>query len=172
MTRLVLRAIRCAVAIGTASSAFIPAAARAQSRDVVALASSDAELATWAKAIEVSGLAEMLRGRGPFTVLAPSDDAFARLQPGQLDRLMADRDKLRRVVLYHVIEGRWTVADLAKLTSARTLAGIDAPVSGGARVRIGNGRVDRPNLAASNGLVHVVDAVLSPPGTQVSSRYR
>ena len=153
--------------IATAAAAVITLAAaqtaRAQDRDIVETAVAAGSFTTLAKALTAAGLVETLKGQGPFTVFAPTDEAFAKLPPGALDKLLADRAALRRVLLYHVVPGRVPAAEVVKLTSAKTAAGPSARVMvhGGAPM-IDNANVVKTDVMASNGVIHVIDAVLMP----------
>jgi uncharacterized surface protein with fasciclin (FAS1) repeats len=154
--------------IATAAAAVLTLAAartaRAQDQDIVETAVAAGSFTTLAKALTAAGLVETLKGTGPFTVFAPTDEAFARLPAGALDRLLADKAQLRRVLLYHVVPGRVTAAEVVKLTSAKTAAGPSARVmvhGGGAMIDGAN--VVKADVAASNGIIHVIDAVLMPP---------
>jgi uncharacterized surface protein with fasciclin (FAS1) repeats len=120
---------------------------------------------TLVAAVKVAGLMDALKGSGPFTVFAPSDEAFAKLPPGTLENLLKpeNKDKLRKVLTYHVVAGRVTAKDVVKLDSAKTLEGgsltIHADDQG---VVVNNARVTTTDIAASNGVIHVIDTVLLP----------
>lgn len=153
-----------AVAIGT--SAMAQGGAQDGDRDVVALAEQDGEFGTLVEAIEAAGLTDALRGDGPFTVFAPTDEAFEALPEGALDQLMAEenRDQLAALLAYHVVPGQVGSQDLeGQRGMARTAAGSEALIDAtGDEVRINQARVVRPDLAASNGVVHAIDAVVLP----------
>jgi uncharacterized surface protein with fasciclin (FAS1) repeats len=154
--------------IVTAAAAAVTLAAaqpaRAQDRDIVETAVAAGSFTTLAKALTAAGLVETLKGAGPFTVFAPTDEAFAKLPAGALDKLLADRAQLRRVLLYHVVPGRVPAAEVVKLTSAKTAAGPSAKVMmHGAAPMIDGANVVKTDVAASNGIIHVIDAVLMPP---------
>ncbi len=154
-----------------ASSAVVaiaaPTAVRAQDKDVVETAVAAGSYKMFAKAVADAGLTETLKGPGPFTVLAPSDDAFAKLPKDKLDALMKDKAALRNVLLYHVIAGKLTAADFAKLNGKgrKTVEGSDARVMMmGTTVMIGSGNITQADIMAKNGIVHGIDTVLLPPG--------
>jgi uncharacterized surface protein with fasciclin (FAS1) repeats len=152
--------------LASSTLAFAPAAAHAQtmSPDVVDTAVQAGNFTTLAKALDAAGLVDTLKGPGPFTVFAPTDAAFAKLPAGTLDMLLADPDTLRSVLTYHVIPGRVTAADAAKLQSATTVEGEDVSIStndGG--VQIDDANVTQPDVMASNGIMHVIDTVILPP---------
>ena len=120
---------------------------------------------TLAKALTAAGLIDTLKGAGPFTVFAPTDDAFAKLPAGTLDGLLKDIPKLTAILKYHVLTGKVAAADVVKLDgkTATTLNGADLKVStkGGVK-RNGEVNVTKTDIAASSGLIHVIDAVLLP----------
>ena len=122
---------------------------------------------TLVSALKSAGLADMLMQSGEYTVFAPTDEAFAKLPPGTVDMLMRpeNHDKLRALLQYHVIPGRVDAAHLMKMSSAKTASGQTLTLmnmSDG--VMVGNAHVIKANVPASNGLVHVIDTVLMPPG--------
>lgn len=136
----------------------------AQQQDIVGTAVAAGSFTTLAKALTEAGLVETLQGAGPFTVFAPTDEAFAKLPAGALDKLLADKAALRQVLLYHVVPGRVMAADVVKLTSAKTAAGPSARVrTMNGNVMIDGARVVRTDVAATNGVIHVIDSVIMPP---------
>ncbi len=164
MTTLIRRCIlRSAIAIASVA-AVAPAAgaARAQS-NIVQTAAAAGHFKTLLTLAEQAGLAGTLEGRGPFTVFAPTDAAFAKLPKSTLAALARDRAKLRAVLLYHVVKGKLTAAKLMKLHSVQTLNGTRLPVrvSHGV-VTVGGVRVIKANIPASNGVIHVIGSVLIP----------
>jgi uncharacterized surface protein with fasciclin (FAS1) repeats len=131
--------------------------------DIVETAVAAGSFNTLAKAIEAAGLVETLKGEGPFTVFAPTDEAFAKLPAGTLDALLADRERLTKVLTYHVVPGRITSAEVAGLESANTVNGKTLRVAAkDGAVRIDDATVTQADIAASNGVIHVIDAVLLP----------
>jgi uncharacterized surface protein with fasciclin (FAS1) repeats len=157
------------IALATALLAPGPLAAQAAQGyqaprgDIVETAAAAGSFNTLATALEAAGLTETLKGEGPFTVFAPTDEAFAKLPAGALDSLLADKEKLTRVLTYHVVSGKVTAADVAGLSSAATLNGKELPVEAkeGA-VRVGEATVTQADIPASNGVIHVIDTVLLP----------
>jgi transforming growth factor-beta-induced protein len=132
--------------------------------DIVDTATNAGNFTTLATALQAAGLVDTLKGPGPFTVFAPTDAAFAKLPAGTLESLLADPDKLRAVLTYHVVSGKLTSGDVAKLPSARTVEGEDVAIStSDGSVHIGSATVTTPDVMASNGVIHVIDAVLLPP---------
>ncbi len=120
---------------------------------------------TLVAALQAAGLVETLQGKGPFTVFAPSDAAFAKLPPGTVEALLADRDKLAAILTYHVVPGKVMAADIVKANGARpaTVNGqmVDVVVRDG-RVYVNGAQVVTADVAASNGVIHVIDTVLLP----------
>ncbi|MBN2119259.1 MAG: fasciclin domain-containing protein [Anaerolineales bacterium] len=142
-------------------------AAAMQKLDIVDTAISDGRFTTLVAAVQAAGLAETLKGEGPFTVFAPTDDAFAALPEGTLDSLLLPENKqqLTDILLYHVVSGKVMASDVVNLTSAPTVLGKDATV------KVEDGKVFLndtvqviiTDIETSNGVIHVIDAVLLPP---------
>lgn len=132
-----------------------------QGQTIVDLAVSNPDLTTLAMAVQTAGLADTLAGEGPFTVFAPTDEAFAALPQGTLDSLT--EETLRDVLLYHVVEGEVTAEQVVELDSAMTLQGqfVDIRVEDG-NVYVNDAQVVITDVQASNGVVHVIDTVLMP----------
>lgn len=132
---------------------------------LIDVAVADGHFNTLAKALTAAGLIDTLKGAGPFTVFAPTDAAFAKLPAGTLDGLLKDIPKLTAILKYHVLAGKVAAADVAKLDgkSATTLngAGLKVSTHGGVTLN-GEVKVTKTDIAASNGLIHVVDSVLLP----------
>jgi uncharacterized surface protein with fasciclin (FAS1) repeats len=135
-------------------------------KNIVDTAVAAGQFKTLAAALGAAGLVDTLKGDGPFTVFAPTDDAFAKLPAGTVEDLLKpeNRAKLKAVLTYHVVDGKVMAADVAKLEEAKTLNGTSATikVSGGS-VMINNATVTSTDIAASNGVIHVIDTVLLPP---------
>ena len=144
-------------------SVLIPPAAPAAPKNIVRTAIAAGQFKTLASLLKKSGLAGTLQGKGPFTVFAPTDAAFAKVPKATLAALAKDRAKLRAVLLYHVVKGKVTAAKVVKLRSAKTLNGKSLPVRvSGGTVTVGGARVTGTDVAASNGVIHVIDKVLIP----------
>jgi uncharacterized surface protein with fasciclin (FAS1) repeats len=156
-------AVAAAAAIGLALMP-TPAAARG---DIVETAQSAGQFRTLLAAATAAGLAPTLKGRGPFTVFAPTDRAFAALPGGTVENLLKpqNRGQLRAILAYHVVPGRVFAADVdGKRVHARTVNGAQVSVDGkGAGVRVNRARVVTADVRASNGVIHVIDRVLIPP---------
>ncbi len=138
-------------------------AAKAASADIVAVASSAGNFNTLVAAVKAAGLVETLQSTGPFTVFAPTDEAFAKLPAGTVDSLLANPDKLKQILLYHVVPGKVTAADVVKLSSATTAQGSNVSIAvDGGSVMVNDANVVRTDVMASNGVIHVIDTVILP----------
>jgi uncharacterized surface protein with fasciclin (FAS1) repeats len=137
----------------------------AGTKDIVDTAVAAASFQTLAKALQAADLVDTLKGAGPFTVFAPTDEAFAKLPAGTLEDLLKpeNKDKLRAILTYHVIPGKVPAAKVVKLSSAKTVNGQELRIttSGGA-VMVNDAHVVKTDIAASNGVIHVIDAVILP----------
>jgi len=142
-------------------------AASAALGDIVATADGAGTFTTLLAAAEAAGLVETLQGEGPYTVFAPTDDAFAALPEGTLDSLLADPEALKQILLYHVVSGSVMAADVVNLTSADTVEGspIAIAVKDGTVYLNDAAKVTATDIAASNGVIHVIDQVLLPPAS-------
>jgi len=133
------------------------------SADIVEVAVANGSFTTLVKAVQVAGLVETLKGEGPFTVFAPTDEAFARVPADVLNGLLADKQALANVLTYHVVPGKVLAKDVANLTEAATVQGgsVGITVRNGT-VFIDDAQVLLTDVAASNGVIHVIDAVILP----------
>lgn len=155
--------IAAAVAIGLAAGV---ADARAMEKNIVETAVAAGKFNTLAKALGAAGLVETLKGKGPFTVFAPTDKAFAKLPAGTLEALLKpeNKNRLRAILTYHVVPGAVKAADVVKLDAAKTVNGANVTVkTSGDVVMINDAKVTAPDIAASNGVIHVIDTVILPP---------
>ncbi len=136
---------------------------------IVDIAASDGGFTTLVRALQTSGLDRTLSGPGPFTVFAPTDDAFAALPAGMVDALLADIPALSDLLLYHVVSGQVMAADVMELEQADTLLGEPATISEDdtGRLMINGATIIITDIEASNGVIHVIDAVLLPPSIQL-----
>jgi uncharacterized surface protein with fasciclin (FAS1) repeats len=134
-------------------------------KDIVETATEAGSFSTLLTAAKAAGLVETLQGDGPFTVFAPTDEAFAALPAGTLEGLLADKEALRKVLLYHVVPAAVTADKVVGLTSADSVEGspIAITVKDGTVFLNGNARVVTADVLASNGVIHVIDAVILPP---------
>jgi uncharacterized surface protein with fasciclin (FAS1) repeats len=117
---------------------------------------------TLVAAIEAANLAGTLQGAGPFTVFAPTDEAFGKLPEGTVDGLLKDIPKLTKILKYHVVSGKVMAADVIKQKSAKTIEGSDVKINASNGVKINNATVTSPDVAADNGVIHIIDTVLIP----------
>jgi uncharacterized surface protein with fasciclin (FAS1) repeats len=134
-------------------------------QDIVDTAVAAGNFTTLATALTAAGLIDTLKGDGPFTVFAPTDEAFAKLPPGTLDSLLADKEALTAVLTYHVVPGKVMAADVVKLDSAVTVQGepIAIKVEDGKVILNDSANVTATDIETSNGVIHVIDAVILPP---------
>ena len=141
-------------------------ALNADRKDIVDTAVGAGSFKTLVAAVQAAGLVETLKGAGPFTVFAPTDEAFAKLPAGTVESLLKpeNKEKLVAVLTYHVVPGKVMAADVVKLTEAPTVQGSKAKVKvvDGA-VMIDNAKVVKTDIETSNGVIHVIDAVILPP---------
>jgi uncharacterized surface protein with fasciclin (FAS1) repeats len=144
----------------------IPASLAGQmnQKDIVETAVEAGSFTTLAAALEAAGLVSVLQGEGPFTVFAPTDEAFAKLPEGTVEGLLADKEALIKVLTYHVVAGKVMSDAVVNISSAETVSGIEAPVE----VRMGNvyvggAKVVKADVGASNGVIHIIDTVMLPP---------
>ena len=131
-------------------------------KDIVDTAVAAGSFTTLAKALTEAGLVETLKGPGPFTVFAPTDEAFAKLPAGTLEGLLRDKHKLAEVLTYHVVPGKVMAADVVKLTSAKTVEGQEVKISAVGGVMVNDAHVIKTDILASNGVIHVIDKVILP----------
>ncbi len=140
-----------------------PATAQSgQQKDLVEAAASAGNFTTLTRALDTAGLTETLKS-GDYTIFAPTDEAFAKLPAGTLDALMKDPERLRKVLLYHVVPGKLTSGDVAKMKSAKTAEGTSLKIkSADGKVMVDKATVTGADITASNGVIHPVDSVLIP----------
>ena len=131
--------------------------------DIIETAKAAGSFNTLAAAIEAAGLTETLKGEGPFTVFAPTDEAFAKLPEGTVETLLKDKEKLAMILKYHVVPGEVSAKQAMKISEAKTVADKSLPIStSGGKVMVKNATVTQADIQASNGVIHVIDAVLLP----------
>jgi uncharacterized surface protein with fasciclin (FAS1) repeats len=166
VTMLVAAVLGASLLVGaaTARTTAAPAAKVGERLNIVQTAVAAGKFKTLAKLLTRAGLVSALEQPGPVTVFAPTDAAFQKVPKKTLNTLLRNKARLKAVLLYHVVSGKVTAADVVKLSSAKTLNGKDVRirVSGG-NVFVNNARVTRPDVIASNGVIHVVNRVLIPP---------
>jgi uncharacterized surface protein with fasciclin (FAS1) repeats len=137
------------------------AALSAQAKDIVDTAVGAGNFKTLAAALTAAGLVDTLKGKGPFTVFAPTDEAFAKIPKAQLDALLADKAKLTAVLTYHVVPGTVMAKDV-KAGKVKTVQGSELTVATAGGVTVDGAKVTATDIAADNGVIHVIDSVVLP----------
>jgi uncharacterized surface protein with fasciclin (FAS1) repeats len=140
-------------------------AARAESKDIVDVAAGAGSFNTLVTAVKAAGLVETLKGKGPFTVFAPTDEAFAKLPKGTVENLLKPENKaeLAKILTYHVVPSKIMAADIkGKNTSVKSVEGGELMVDATTGVKINDAKVVTADIAASNGVIHSIDTVLMP----------
>jgi uncharacterized surface protein with fasciclin (FAS1) repeats len=155
--KVVAAAAVALVSIGAQATGVAP------SKDIVDTAVDAGSFKTLAAALQAADLISTLKGEGPFTVFAPTDAAFAKIPKADLDALLKDKRALTDVLTYHVVSGKVMAEDVVKLTQAKTVEGspVKIKVVDG-KVMINNANVSATDIAASNGVIHVIDTVIMP----------
>ncbi|NGP76188.1 fasciclin domain-containing protein [Balneolaceae bacterium YR4-1] len=162
------------IALSVALFAFTSTAkAQDNSSDIVDLAVQTESLSTLVQAVKAAGLVETLKGEGPYTVFAPTNEAFSKLPDGTLETLLKpeNKDQLVRILTYHVVPGNVQSTDLEDGMTATTAEGSEIEVNLGETVMINNATVVNADIEASNGVVHVIDTVIMPPKKESSGSY-
>ena len=143
------------------ASALTLAALGAQAKDIVDTAVAAGNFKTLATALAAAGLIDTLKGKGPFTVFAPTDAAFAKIPKADLDKLLADKAKLTAVLTYHVVPGKVMAKDV-KAGKVKTVQGGEITVATTGGVTVDGAKVSATDIVASNGVIHVIDSVIMP----------
>ena len=159
---MIQRVLLCAAAVAALT---IPATLQAGSNastDIVDTAIAAGNFKTLATALQAAGLVDTLKGEGPFTVFAPTDEAFAKIPRADLAALLEDKARLTRVLTYHVVAGKVMAADVAKLSEAKTVEGQSVKIDTSSGVKVDGANVVKADILASNGVIHVIDAVILP----------
>ena len=133
----------------------------AQAADIVDTAVSAGSFKTLVTAVQAAGLVDTLKGPGPFTVFAPTDEAFAKIPKAQLDALLKDKAALTKVLTYHVVPGKVMAADV-KAGKVKTVQGSELTITTMGGVKVDAANVVKTDIAASNGVIHVIDTVVMP----------
>ncbi|MCB1043447.1 MAG: fasciclin domain-containing protein [Acidobacteria bacterium] len=131
-------------------------------KDLVDTAISAGQFETLVTAIKAAGLVDTLKGDGPFTVFAPTDEAFAQIPQEQLNALLADRDALTKVLTYHVVAGKVTAEQVVTLSQATTVQGQNITISSDNGVKVNDASVIKTDIMCRNGVIHVIDKVILP----------
>lgn len=130
--------------------------------DIVDTAVSAGSFKTLVAAVQAAGLVDTLKGAGPFTVFAPTDEAFSKLPAGTVDSLLKDIPQLKKILTYHVVSGKVLSSDVVKLDKATTVQGSDVKIDASQGVKVNDATVVTPDVEADNGVIHVIDSVLLP----------
>ena len=130
--------------------------------DIVDTAIQSGSFNTLVAAVKAAGLVDTLKGKGPFTLFAPDDAAFAKLPEGTVEGLLKDIPTLTKILTYHVVSGKVMAADVAKIKSAKTVEGSEVKIDTTKGVKINDATVSTADLIADNGVIHIIDKVLMP----------
>jgi uncharacterized surface protein with fasciclin (FAS1) repeats len=149
------------VALSAATVFSFAAHAANHGKDIVDTAVAAGSFKTLATALQAAGLVDTLKGKGPFTVFAPTDDAFAKIPKADLDALLKDKAKLTAVLTYHVVPGKVMAKDV-KAGKVKTVQGSELTIGTTGGVTVDNAKVVKTDIAASNGVIHVIDSVVLP----------
>jgi len=165
MKRTLFLGIVLALAAGPAFAGDCGSKATTASNNIVETAVSAGSFTTLVAAVQAADLDGVLAGDGPYTVFAPTDDAFAKLPAGTVEALLANPDQLREILLYHVVPGKVTAAQVVGLTSATTAQGSDVAIKvADGSVMINDALITATDIETSNGVIHVIDTVILPAG--------
>jgi len=161
--------LRITTAIASATLLFLSTAAladdhgKAESKNIVETAVDAGNFTTLVTAVKEAGLVETLSGKGPFTVFAPTDDAFAKIPADDLQAILADKELLTSILTYHVVAGKVMSTDVVNLNSATTVQGSDVDITvTDAGVQVDDANVIAVDIETSNGVIHVIDTVITP----------
>jgi len=133
-----------------------------KSSDIVDTAIAAGSFNTLVAAVKAAGLVDTLKSPGPFTVFAPTDDAFAKLPEGTVEALLKDKEKLTAILTYHVVPGKLMAADVVSKSSLKTVQGQSLRVSTADGAKVNNANIIKTDIVASNGVIHVIDTVVLP----------
>lgn len=154
---------RTFIALTATAALTTPAFAAGHAMDIVDTAVNAGTFTTLVAAVEAAGLVDTLKGEGPFTVFAPTDEAFAALPAGTVEGLLADPEALAAILTYHVVAGKVMSTDLSDGMTATTVNGADITIGTMDGVTVNGANVVTADIEASNGVIHVIDAVILPP---------
>ncbi|MCX7346383.1 MAG: fasciclin domain-containing protein [Alphaproteobacteria bacterium] len=161
-----MRSFRNLLAAGAIAVSSLVATSQAFAADIVDTAVAAGSFKTLVAAVQAAGLVDTLKGAGPFTVFAPTDEAFAKLPAGTVEDLLKpeNKDKLVAILTYHVVPGKVLAADVAgKETTAKSVQGGELKINGTNGVTVNGAKVVQADIVADNGVIHVIDAVILPP---------
>ncbi len=156
-----MKLLKFVTTLGIVASTVAAVPAMAAQKDIVDTAISAGSFKTLVTAVQAAGLVETLKGKGPFTVFAPTDAAFAKIPKDQLDALLADKAKLAKVLTYHVVAGKVMAADV-KAGPVKTVEGSSMTITTEGGVMVDKAKVTATDIAATNGVIHVIDSVILP----------
>jgi uncharacterized surface protein with fasciclin (FAS1) repeats len=159
---MIAKTLRTSLLAATLGFAALSVHATDASKDIVDTAVAAGSFNTLVTAVKAAGLVDTLKGAGPYTLFAPTDEAFAKIPKADLDALLADKDKLTQVLTYHVVAGKVMAADV-KTGAVKTVQGTDIDlVADGKGVTVDGAKVVTADVAASNGVIHAIDTVVLP----------
>jgi len=165
MKRTLFLGIVLALAVSPALAGSCGSQAKTASNNIVETAVAAGTFDTLVAAVQAADLAEVLAGAGPYTVFAPTDEAFAKLPAGTVEALLANPDQLREILLYHVVPGKVTASQVVTLSNATTAQGSDVAIRvADGSVMINDALVTATDIETSNGVIHVIDTVILPVG--------
>ena len=156
-----MKLLKLVAAIGFVASTISALPAMAAEKDIVDTAIAAGSFKTLVTAVQAAGLVETLKSKGPFTVFAPTDEAFAKIPKAQLDALIADKAKLAKVLTYHVVAGKVMAADV-KAGAVKTVEGSSLTITTKNGVMVDKAKVTTTDIVTSNGVIHVIDSVIMP----------
>lgn len=160
-----MQTVRKLIAAAAVSATMLAGAAMARAADIVDTAAGAGQFNTLVAAVKAAGLVETLKGAGPFTVFAPTDEAFKKLPAGTVEDLLKpeNKDKLTAILTYHVVPGKTMAADIAgKELKVKSVQGGEISINAKDGVMIDNAKVVQADIAADNGVIHVIDTVIMP----------
>ena len=160
-----MKTITMIITLTVALMISVPAFSGSSKKDIVDTAAGAGSFNTLVAAVEAADLVDTLKSDGPFTVFAPTDEAFEKLPAGTVESLLKpeNKEKLQAILLYHVVPGKVSAADVVKLSSAKTASDMDLTiVVEGQTVMVNNARVIQTDIMTSNGIIHVIDTVMIP----------
>ncbi len=160
-----MKRIALAATLLVVSLSLVASAGSTGKKDIVDTAVAAGDFKTLATALQAAGLVDTLKGKGPFTVFAPTDEAFAKLPAGTVADLLKpeNHEKLVSILTYHVVPGKVMAKDVVKLHEAKTVNGKDVKIMAeGGKVMVDNANVVKTDIACSNGVIHVIDSVILP----------
>ncbi len=163
LNRKVILSLAAVVLLGLSLSTMADHHGKSGAKNIIETAEGAGQFSTLLAAVEAAGLTETLSGAGPFTVFAPTDEAFAKIPAADLQALLQDSETLTAILTYHVVSGKVLAADVVTLDSATTVQGSDVEITvtdGG--VTVDGANVVATDIEASNGVIHVIDTVITP----------